>query len=197
MTRPSADDRFRLIDAIVLISALAVGLAMARDPYLQMDRETIAVVRGAPFPAWNLAYLHGSLVFPCITPLTIVLAIRGLCRRRPRSLRALLRPGLAACVAASVALLLRGLEYLPYHAVGARWHLGPIDPWVSTGERVGYAVLGVWAALAVAGRWRIGRGWIERLGVVVGLLWALGALGAVALVLRTHGTDLLRASPWS
>ncbi|HWE36905.1 MAG TPA: hypothetical protein VG406_10095 [Isosphaeraceae bacterium] len=195
MARPATAGLFRLIDAIVLISALAVGLAMARDPYLQMDRETVAVVKGAPFLAWKMAYYYGCLAFPCITPLTFVLAFRGLCRRR--SLRAFLRPGLAACMAASVALLLRGLEYLPYYAVGARWHLGPIDPWVSTGERVGYAVLGVWAALAAAGRWRPGTGWIERLGVVVGLLWALGAIDAVGLVLRTHGDDLLKASPWS
>jgi len=48
--------------------------------------------------------------------------------------------------------------------------MGPIEPWVVTGEKVGYAVLGAWAILVIAGRWWLGPGWLERIGIGVGLV---------------------------
>jgi len=53
-------------------------------------------------------------------------------------------------------------------------------------------VLGVWATLAVAGRCRLGPGWLERIGVAVGMLWAFGAVGSVAVVLRIRGSEFIR-----
>ena len=197
MPRSDSNRRLRLIDAMVIISMLALGLAMAKEPFLRMDPEMIVVVGGADYRAWNLAKYYGALALPLVTPLTFALPVLALCRRRCGSLgRALLQPGLGGCVAASAALILRGLEYLPFYLAGAAWHLGPIDPWVVTGEKAGYAVIGAWAMLALARRWRLGSGWLERIAIVVGSLWTLAAIGSVAVVLRVRGGELLRSLHW-
>ena len=147
---------------------------------------------GFEYRAWGFAKYYGSLVFPCITPLTLAIPLLGLRRPRKPLSRMFLRPGPGGCVAASAGLVLRGLEHLPYHLAGLSWHMGPIEPWISTGEKVGYAVIGLWATLAVAGRRRIASGWLERIGVVVGGLWALGTVFSVALVLRVRGGMFLQ-----
>jgi hypothetical protein len=186
------DHRLRLIDAMILISMAALGLAMAVGPYRGTDRETIFVVGG-----WgNVAKYYGSLAFPCITPLTFALPVLALWRHRGRSRRLFLRPGLGGCVAASAALLLRGLEHLPFFLQGLAWHMGPMEPWVVTGEKVGYAVIGIWSALACAGRWRLWPGWLERWGFAVASLWAAGAFGSVAVVLHMRGGEYLRSLGW-
>ncbi|WZO96183.1 hypothetical protein EP7_003167 [Isosphaeraceae bacterium EP7] len=186
MPNSAADRGFRLTDAMVMISLAAIGLAMAVKPYEGMDRQMIIVIGGFDARAWSFARYYGSLAYPCITPLTLALPLLALRRPRPPLSRLFLRPGLGGCVAASVALLLRGLESLPHYLADMGWHQGPIEPWVLTGEKVGYSVLGVWAMLAVAGRWRIGPGWLERVAILVGSLWAAGAVGSVAVVLRTR-----------
>ncbi len=45
---------------------------------------------------------------------------------------------------------------------------------------IGFAVIASWVALALARRWRSERGWIDRAGRAVGLLWI------VLLFLRFH-----------
>jgi len=100
---------------MVLISMVAVGLALAAAPYRQLDHEMIIVGVGADYPAWTLGRYYGALLFPCITPLTFAIPILLLRRTRWRRGRIFLRLGVGGCVAASAALVVRGLEYLPYY----------------------------------------------------------------------------------
>jgi hypothetical protein len=191
MSRSVTDRRLRLIDAMVLISMVALGLAMAAQPYRELDHEMIAVQDGADYRAWTLGRYYGALAFPCVTPLTLAIPLLGLRRPRGRLAQVLLGPGLGGCVAASAALLVRGLEYLPYYVNKISWHLGPIEPWVVTGDKVGYAVVGAWAILAVARRFRLGPGWLDRIGFVVALVWAIGAVAPVLVVLGIRGMEMV------
>lgn len=180
---------FRLIDLLVLILALAVGLAIARQPYLKLDDEMVHVIGGRGLTA----FYHWAILFPCLTPMTFVLV--GLGMFQPRAVRApsILRPGLAACIAVSFALIFRCVHYLPYYLQDMAWKGGPIEPWIKTGEMAGYSVLGAWCVLVLAGRWKIGEGWLNRAGVFVGLIWVSGALGCLTLDLWQFREILLKS----
>ncbi len=185
---------FGILDAMVLIAALGFGLALARGPYLGMNHDVAMKYGYRDYRAWGYAIYYGSLVFPFVTPLTFAIPILALRRSRKPRRRAFLRPGLGGCVAASAGLVLRGLEDLPNYVTGIGWH---IMPWIGTGEKVGCFVIGLWVTLAVAGRWKIRAGWLERVGFLLALLWVIGTLGYVSYELRVYGAPPLPHSPVS
>jgi hypothetical protein len=55
-----------------------------------------------------------------------------------------------------------------------------IDPFLNTALQMarwtGFVVAGSWLALALAGRWRLERSWMERLGLAIGIFWIVTAL---------------------
>ena len=84
---------------------------------------------------------------------------------------------------------------LPKYATGQSWMIGPVSPWMTTAEAeyAGYAVLAAWTPLLLAGEWRLRTGWIDRLGVALGALWALTTLDAIHHHLMYRVSDLLRS----
>jgi len=43
--------------------------------------------------------------------------------------------------------------------------------WATNARTIGVAILAAWLLMAVSGRWRLGAGWRERLGLLLGGLW--------------------------
>ena len=192
-----ARPRFRLVDAMVLIAAMAVGLTLVR--YSQMryfaweppvpDRviyHTLIMISMA---------VYGAL--PILYGLCTAVVATGLRSTRPRREEFTLRPGLAACTAALVALLTALIVRLLSYAVGnpgVLWSRQPVDLLFATAYAyllsphaldsllmeagVGSisAVLAVWAIQHLCGLWHAVPEWPDRLGRVLGwlfLLWTL------------------------
>lgn len=167
-----ARSRFRIVDGMVLIAAVAAGLGLTR--FIGRD-DTRGI---APGVGW-----HG----PIVLALSWAVAALGWSRRGLARRRAFRAPGVPACTAVAIASAMalaatshnliggnfRGLASAHVWRVLALWATGP--------NLMAVAILATWAVLAVNGRWRPRRDWLDRLGIALGLVW-IGSAAAVPIV---------------
>src|SRR5205823_256298 len=114
----------------------------------------------------GIPLIAGSLGFPAIR----------LVRPRPRWARLMRQPGMAAACAAWVVIVthLAGMAavWLNDPQRPARPIAAPLRSfWYVYRLPVGPAVAAVWLALALGGRWRPERSWVDRLGRAIGWAW--------------------------
>jgi len=174
---------FTLFDAVVLIAATGSAFALFR---------TMQIVYwgGRGRLLFALILQHGAeTTIPFLTMFSLALA--GLRLRQPRPpLRNLARqPGMIACCAAMLTLVIEvlgiilGELILPPHAVIAR----TIPPYLKLSlpggilhdvrgtvvlqANAGGAVAAAWLILALAGVWRSESSWIDRFGRALGMSW--------------------------
>ena len=174
--RPSRR-RFRLLDAMALVGATALGLAWARWAYAGRLRPESGQV------LWWLLRGPPTCLVAAWAPALLLLRLR---RPRPRRGRLVQQPGLIAC-AAAVASMLLGLggafAFLAVHTQPPRTATAysVVAAWPEMIERTPEFVLGAWVALGWAGRWSPERSWVDRAGRAAGLFWVAGlALTVVA-----------------
>ncbi|HWE35986.1 MAG TPA: hypothetical protein VG406_05380 [Isosphaeraceae bacterium] len=182
MTSPR-DRRFGLADAMILVAAIGVGLALAR----MMERLTFAyyeVVYYSPFSTVvrddpSTRGLFERLVFRSFVLLPAfatsftwaMLAIRLRAPRPP--LRRLARqPGAVACAVATMATAIVAMHCLILTLLNQKYSNYQMN-FVPLALDVGWAVSGAWATLLLAGRWRPEPSWIDRGGRCLGLVWIL------------------------
>jgi hypothetical protein len=170
--------RFTLLDALVLIAALAVGFAWASH-WRHSDSAGMAYpgeeggpvlmhrIEVAAWWAWGLSHCAAA-----VTIALVALRLRG--PRMP--LGELARePGTVACTAvllAAVADVCSKLNYLAYWATGDRKEnpFSYIDIALTPrSEFLGVAA--AWSVLAACGLWRPQPGWIDRAGACLGIYW--------------------------
>lgn len=189
--------RFTLLDAMVLVMAAGVGLALAQH-LRSHDRPSpapVAVIKSVPGPrAFSYPRLRGAissavtgsaLVFPSV--LTFTFATLALRFRHPRPCLARIfrQPGAVGCSAAILSFLLALLTLAPstLHSLGSPiYGAWMVNAWLHTSRMTGVAVASAWLALALSGRWRSERTWVDRLGQAVSASWiAAIALEAIAV----------------
>jgi hypothetical protein len=173
--------RFNLGDLMILIAALAPGLARVPAESLVIG---FAVSKLPPPELWSREWLWEAAtgrswavttlageVFNLVVPFLLILPLAQLAfrirRPRPPMNRALLQPGTAA----SVALVLSFLALFELSALGFL----PPSPLVRQAVGGGSVAL-AWVVLAISGRWRREPGWIDRTGRLVGAAWATTAV---------------------
>jgi len=190
--------KFLLSDAIVLVAATAVGLAVFK-PYVA----ALGPLRwtGPIGPATQfiglIAGLWGCLIraFPLVMAWT--LAILGLRLRRPRARwsRLVRQPGLVAGLVAALVFAWRmagfatmcarvigdpGLAVFNVRFTGGigGFVAGPpgclvfdMDHFVNTMAMIGVAVASSWVLLLVSRQWRPERSWVDRAGRALGWFW--------------------------
>lgn len=84
------------------------------------------------------------------------------------------RPGPIACVAAASALAVAFLMMAPTLLMtrgGPGFEVQLNAAWAHCGRQCGQVVAGAWLALALAGRWRPDRGWVDWMGRALGWAW--------------------------
>lgn len=159
--------RFHLLDAMILVAALAAGLSVVR--YTQpIEGEYV----GRGLTGARLGVLLGLLRLFGWSPLlgagTLALAAVRLRRPRPPAATLWRRPGFVATVAAAAGMALSALLVAPFLAARGR----EIRQWTWLASfPVGFSVAGAWAVLWLSGRWRAAPEAIDRLGRLVGALW--------------------------
>ena len=191
--------RFLLSDAIVLVLATAVGLAVVRPYYATMTLLDWAppIPQAAPFNGW-IKGLWGCLVLAAPLVMAWTLAILALRLRRPRDrwIRLVRQPGLVAGLMAASVLAWRLLGFATMYprvigrprlniltvrsgALSGIWGGGwppdhllfETDHFLDTMAIIGVAVASSWILLLASGRWRPERSWIDRAGRVLGWFW--------------------------
>lgn len=190
--------RFLLSDAIVLVLATAVGLAVVRPYYATMKLLDWAPPIGPapPFNGW-IKGLWGCLVLAAPLAMAWTLAILALRLRRPRDRwrRLVRQPGLVAGLMAALVLAWRLAGFATMCArlidrphlniltvkslgLGGTWGGWPpdhllfeTDHFLDTMATIGVAVASAWLLLLATGRWSPERSWIDRAGRALGGFW--------------------------
>jgi hypothetical protein len=199
--------RFTLADSILVVFAIAAGFAMVRQ--WTQPRWAAHPMRFSPQQDFSVARkIHHAVAVGvswtipfALTLSPVVLAARFLPPRPSRD-RIASQPGVVACTAALIAVIVRSsqeafsytLEYLtlatspvtlsspPFRRISgpARISAGEafhnvvleIFPFF-TAPVVGAAVIVAWLVLVANGRWRPGPDWIDRVGRILGVYWIL------------------------
>jgi hypothetical protein len=163
---PQSPRRMTLFDVMILVAATAAGFATARACLNVMPglRPAFAVRMTAVFVA-----------------LALTLTLIPLRLRRPRPRRVGRDPGTVARCAVALALafiLIEMASHLSqpvpvraraephYRVINLVFYLLRLDLYSP-------AVAGAWLALALSGRWRPARDWLDRAGRVLGVCWVI------------------------
>jgi hypothetical protein len=171
---PAETRPFGLLDLMILVVACAPAIVVLRDRYESF--------RGLATPdTYRTVEAFHAAANILLMAATMSLAVMVLARARSATL--LTRPGPAACLAAAAAVVVMVTRLsLKTYAMLSGPNYGPfliryIYPQVGgRGARVGFAVLGAWAALLMTRGWRPQPSWLDRAGRALGLAWIAMAL---------------------
>ena len=156
---------FNLGDGLTLVAALALAMGLVRAVLIKYAESLTDVLIN------NREILAGFLCVPMVLiPATFASLAFRFRSPHPRGRRLTRQPGLVACGAAVVAVVLALAIDL-----GRAARVGMIpSAWTLSFrllEPVGHVVLVAWLVLAVSGRWRLEPGWIDRFGRAIGGSW--------------------------
>lgn len=173
----SAVRRFTLPDAIVLLMALAAGLALVRriDDSWWLDVNCFLVlyrIHALRFTHADISLLTQVLVgfSPLLATWTFALWMLRLVPPRPGPAELFRQPGFVATHAATLTLVLGTLLV----GFGVRRNGTPLLDLAIQHLPIatGLAVVASWLILALTRQWQAEPTWIERFGVLAGLGWA-------------------------
>jgi hypothetical protein len=178
---------FRLLDAMTLVAATAVGLGLARGMRDDLWSQTNMVVDDGSVGAVLLAAARWTVLgSPLIMAWTVALLPLALPRPRPGLRRLPDRPGTTACGAATLALAIGAVNTVALLVVvWIRQSLSRYGPdgiikvlvqclihGIGIGLGMpGLAVTVAWATSAASGHWQPGPDWLDRAGRCLGVVW--------------------------
>lgn len=166
--------KFTILDGMILVAAIACGFALWRA--VQESLGGLWVFMGESWLRRNTRGLSWAATPFLMILAPAVLAMR-LRRPRPRWIRLARQPGMVACCAALVPIAVSLARFARGGAIQGREELNPMSLFGPgfylqyRGYDTGLWVLGAWLALALSGRRRAERSWIDRLGRIVGIGW--------------------------
>lgn len=188
--------RFRVLDAMILVAATAVGCALVNgisaisngeSSWQNIYKEVTDLLQGQAPAGWLFTAMGIAaeftvfLVSPIVAMWGVALIPIRLTGPRPRWRRLARQPGLTAACAATLAASLIGSYFLSKLLVPSNQYLGVGWTLVIAQDLIGMAVLAAWMTLILGGRWRAEPSWIDRLGRLIGAFWIL--LGLAVMVL--------------
>lgn len=183
----SANRRFTLLDATVLIAATAAGLAVMRTLAGCQELIRIGTLYQPPGISEAALYRIRTLAFwpaPFLTCWTLALVTLSRRGPRPTFRRIARRPGMAVGLALVLSLIKNVVSY-GKHFIQALHAASPTSErgvnwwyffWTDVAVWTGLFVLVTWSTLALSGRWSARADWHDRLGRILGTCWILIAL---------------------
>jgi hypothetical protein len=155
----------QLIDAMILVAAIAVGLALAKVAFSGCyPRRPIP----AGFRGFFAIECGHAAVFPCVASLTIAFVPLRLRRPRPPLAHVMRQPGIIACCMSLLQLATGGVAVAT--SIGGTslsnfaFFLSPV---------IGLSIAGAWAVLRLNGWWRPEPGWVDAMGRALGVSWII------------------------
>jgi hypothetical protein len=189
--------KFLLSHALVLVAATAVGFFVARPYYAVTTVDwTPPMPSASSFAGW-VGGIWDCLVMvsPIVMAWTLAILALEFWPPRPRWRELVRQPGFVAGMTAAFVLLVRlcgfatmyarvfGREKLWIMSVPRTGGGGALPGWpprnllfetdhfLSTAALIGVSVAANWIVLRASGAWRSERGWIDRVGLVLGWFW--------------------------
>ncbi len=174
--------RFQLLDAMILVAAIAFacgitqGLSYVTDGAFSWTEMWEAARQNHDGFAGVVEIGAYSLILalPFAGMLSLAVIPLGLLGPRPRCRRLARQPGITAMWAAGLGIALSAVQIGIAISTGMRvFAYQPIIAIHSCLSYPGMAVLGTWASLLLARRWRSEKSWVDRMGRVLGFFWLL------------------------
>jgi hypothetical protein len=183
---PATERPFGIADALIVIAAIALGLTVTRSlvPGLtpQMLWDAFAAIPQAELTFWGVmagaAEAGSLLVIPTYTFTTLACLAMRLRAPRPAQHRFVRQPGAMACLAVTCTIALATGPVVAIRMYAASENPGSQDFIVAVymvAAFLGVGIVSCWTAMALSGRWRPERTWIDRLGRLIGLGWVVSA----------------------
>jgi len=190
--RPTDRRRITLFDVMALIAATAIGLAIARVGWPPQALGPGATAPAAP--SRPSGYKSRMAVMPtlqriapafsCMAAWSGALLASRLRPPRPRWRRLAGQPGTIAAIATLLVWLIEAppIVWLSWYDGRFGWssptRLAQVaaNSTVMLGHHAGLAVAIAWLTLALGGRWRPERSWVDRSGRVLGVAWIASAI---------------------
>ncbi len=195
LTRNPSQRRFYLLDAVILLLAVAVGFAITIAQVAQIASKLRLATLDSSFSVANygtaqqLAYGMILSVRPMLLLLTLTVPILRLRRPRPQLQTTMRQPGVTACAAVLVAFFVKLLFSLSLYAIvravpteyarfipGKDW-TSEFDAWTSG---AGEVVVAAWIILALGRALRLDGDWVDRLGRLLAFCWVLCLFSGIA-----------------
>ncbi len=184
---------FTIADGMVLVAAMGAGLAWSARIWRKFGDQTFS--GNSWGTGWQRVIVLTGLILPCLLSSTVGMILVSLRSPSPGWRRNARQPGIAACLAVVISLLMPFPFYL---ALVVREFSNPqsqltlvdfpamlLDLLMMVSPYLGFFVLMTWLLSAVQRRWHPDSGWIDQSGRLVGVLWI--ASGAVI------GAELLKS----
>ena len=185
--------RFTLFEGMVLIAATAVGIACSRAMWLALG---ISTTWPDTWAAWlEFAAIVFGTTWPILAVWTVAILFLRLLKPRPRWRRLTRQPGLIACLAVTTTLaflvsVVVGISVVDVIIMGfKRINLSALLNEFAellifvTPILIQIGVLCAWTTLAVTGRWRSERSWIDGAGRLIGVAWFVVMMAGTFFVL--------------
>lgn len=166
--------KFTLMDLMILVAATAFGFGLIRWSRIDFAGFFQLDPRDRPFPLRYFSRLAahgvGYTMVPFLAPWTLGMLLIRLRRPRPERRRLFRQPGAAALAAATLALVAEAVWFAgdSLHRTQPMMLMVAFSGW---SHFCAFAVAGAWLTLALSGRWRGERGWIDRSGTWLGAAW--------------------------
>jgi hypothetical protein len=167
--------RFNLVDAMLLVAATAVALAIVvsrlqkEAHFLRLEWE-IPRERPLPLTAWSgvnsVYYLQ-----PCLAVWSLALLVLRLRQPRPALTRVVLQPGTIVSVATTVVVFLGLLRDVAFYGMFGEPPNSFLDHMLDGCDEICPAIITAWVILWMSRRLCCEKSWIDRTERVVGILW--------------------------
>jgi hypothetical protein len=173
--------KIKIFDMMLLIVSIAISLWLSRS---HLSPVLYALHQGFDSKIWAANPLHlswnwGSLILRDLQPIaavsTFTVLMLTFLQPRPCIRRVARRPGFMACLGATLAILVGGILNIQTMggtpAPGYRLLQYTEAALLPHGSEPGLAIAACWLMLALMGRWRLVRNWIDRSGMALGVYW--------------------------
>jgi hypothetical protein len=154
--------RFHVSDVIILVAAIAVGLALARVAFS-------GCYPRRPIPAgFHRSYAiqcgHAA-AFPCVASLTMAFLLLRLRQPRLPLARVMRQPGIVACCTSIIQLVGGGVAASSAGGTSLSNFTFVLSP------VIGMSVAGAWTVLWLNGWWKPEPGWLDAMGRALRACW--------------------------
>jgi hypothetical protein len=169
--------KFTLVDAMVLIAAIAASLMQVRHIF---PNKSFVPDEYSWYEVWQFGLVLNEMLSVVALCLSLALFILRLANPRPRARRLFRQPGMAACMVVVVYSILLVASFCVYRLDQLTIRNAPLYAGdvigLLTSSTLGGAVAGAWIALWSSRAVRLEPSWIDRSGRALGAFWILGAL---------------------
>ncbi len=172
--------RFSLIDAMIFVAATAAGLAWGRTDLVATVQAKVIptgtvfsamLTRPVTFTDRLYTFQRGASRFlGCWTLAVLIVRLRP---PRPRTVRLMCQPGMLAVATATAYAVFIAAWFLLAFLMLAKYKPTWSDYTAQAIHLRGTAtaIAAAWLILALSGRWRPERTWVNRSGCLIGLAW--------------------------